>query len=150
MNGHYRQRLHLNSHSLIIIKDNVRASSYVQPPVDFLNFWRPFQLRDWGAGQDSIITLDQQQQLERKMNTKKKERKQAFNLCRPKDLKCPTKPKQPGGRANCRAVVVIDGHLACSVRLSICRIHKKRCWGNYVCHDILKAGTGEPRNGWQL
>lgn len=79
MNGHYRQRLHLNSHSLIIIKDNVRASSYVQPPVDFLNFWRPFQLGDWGAGQDSIITLDQQQQLEGKMNTKKR-KKAGFQL----------------------------------------------------------------------
>lgn len=145
MNGHYRQRLHLNSHSLIIIKDNVPTFSHRW------TFWTsgPFQLGDWGAGQDSIITLDRQQQLERKMKTKK-ERKQAFNLCSPKDLKCSTKRKQPAGRANCRAVVVIDGHLACSVRLSICRIHKKRCWGNYVCHDILKAGTGEPRNGWQL
>lgn len=145
MNGHYHLRLHLNSHSLIITKDNVRASSYVKPPLDF---WRPFQLRDWGAGHDSIITLDQQQQLQRKV--KKKERKQAFNLCRPEDLKFSTKPKQSSGRVNCWAVAVIDGHLACSVRLSICRIHKKRCCGNYVCHDILKAGTGEPRNGWQL
>lgn len=38
---------------------------------------------------------------------------------------------------------VIDGHLACSVRLAICRFHKKRCWGNYVCHDILKAGMAK-------
>lgn len=85
---------------------------------------------------------------------KRKERQQAFNLCTRKDLKVPNPTKaqaaQLSGRANRRAVAVIDGHLACSVHLSICRIHKKRCWGNYVCRDILKAGAGAPRNGWQL
>lgn len=42
-----------------------------------------------------------------------------------------------------QTTLVIDSRLAWLLHPAICRIHKMRCPGNYVCRNILKAGIGK-------
>lgn len=129
MNSHYCQSLHSSTRTAWLVKGQCQ-SNVLSPPLQEV---KPLMNREAvRSGQDShsstMLTLNNHNFF--------------FKLSLTVTLKIsffPWKSKQPSGCAYQWTVAVIDGHSACSVRLAICRIHKKRCWGNYVCHDILES-----------